>query len=206
MGKQGEPTDPRQRILDVALRIFAHRGYAGASIQDIVDKAGVTKPTLYYHFKSKEGLFQALVDHAADERFGVMREAAEKHQKIEAKLVAMTDALIQHASERRDLMRLIFSYWFGPPGEIPRSVHCKKGMRIREYVDMLVKQGIESGDLDKRYASMELVSAFMSQIFIYSMSQIVDFKLKQKSGLPKRIVRLFLEGAEPRRQRARRAA
>jgi len=59
MGK--EPTNPRRRILDVALKIFAHNGYAGASIQEIVDRAGVTKPTLYYHFKSKEGLFHASV-------------------------------------------------------------------------------------------------------------------------------------------------
>jgi len=204
MGK--EPTDPRQRILDVALKIFAHNGYAGASIQEIVDQAGVTKPTLYYHFKSKGGLFQALVDHAADERFRVMREAAEKQTSLEKKMIAMTDAMIRHASERRDLMRLIFSYWFGPPGEIPRSIHCEKGLRNRDYVELLIKQGIKSGELDVHYDSMELVSGIMSQIFIYSMSQILDPKFARKPGQARRIVRLFLEGAAPKRHSTRRAA
>lgn len=204
MGK--EPSDPRQRILEVALKTFAHHGYAGASIQDIVDAAGVTKPTLYYHFKSKEGLFQALIDHAADERFRVMREAADKHDSIEKKMIAMTEAMIQHASERRDLMRLIFSYWFGPPGEIPRSVHCKNGLRNRDYVALLVKQGVKSGELDPNYDSMELVSGIMSQIFIYSMSQILDPKFRNKPGQARRIVRLFLEGAGPKRHASRRAA
>ena len=204
MGK--EPADPRQRILDVALKVFAHNGYAGASIQKIVDRAGVTKPTLYYHFKSKEGLFQALIDHAADERFRVMHKAAEAHEALEDKLIAMTEALIRHASDRRDLMRLIFSYWFGPPGEIPRSVHCKKGLRNRDYVRLLIQQGIKSGRLDPRYDSMELISAIMSQIFIYSMSQILDPKFRRKPGQAHRIVRLFLEGAGAKRQSARRAA
>lgn len=201
-----EPADPRQKILDVALKAFAHHGYVGASIQDIVDAAGVTKPTLYYHFKSKEGLFQALVDHAADERFRVMREAAEKHSSVEQKLVAMTEALLKHASERQDLMRLIFSYWFGPPGEIPRSVHCKKGFRNRDYVELLIKEGVKAGELDAQYDSMELVSGIMSQIFIYSMSQILDPKFRRKPGQARRIVRLFMEGACPKKHAVRRAA
>ena len=73
----GKPvSDPRQRLLDAGLKQFANRGYAGASVLDIVQDAKVTKPTLYYYFESKEGLFQALVDQAMDERLRLMREAA----------------------------------------------------------------------------------------------------------------------------------
>ena len=57
----------RRRILKAALRRFAHCGYAAASVQQIVDDAKVSKPTLYYYFKDKVGLFQALVDEAHDE-------------------------------------------------------------------------------------------------------------------------------------------
>jgi AcrR family transcriptional regulator len=51
----------RQHILRAALRHFANSGYAAASVQQIVDDARVSKPALYYHFKDKAGLFQALV-------------------------------------------------------------------------------------------------------------------------------------------------
>ena len=74
MGKSS--SDPRQRLLDAGLKQFANRGYAGTSVQDITEEAKVTKPTLYYYFESKEGLFQALVDQAMDERLRLMREAA----------------------------------------------------------------------------------------------------------------------------------
>ena len=48
-------SDPRLRLLDAGLKLFANRGYAGTSVQDITEEARVTKPTLYYYFESKEG-------------------------------------------------------------------------------------------------------------------------------------------------------
>ena len=65
----------RSQILRAALKKFAHAGYAGTSVQDIVDAACVTKPALYYHFQSKAGLYQALIDYAHDERLRLMQEA-----------------------------------------------------------------------------------------------------------------------------------
>ena len=53
-----ENKDNRQQILECALRLFAKKGYDGVSTQEIVDSAGVTKPTMYHYFGSKEGLLQ----------------------------------------------------------------------------------------------------------------------------------------------------
>jgi membrane fusion protein (multidrug efflux system) len=58
----------RDKSLHSALKIFADCGYAASSVEAIVDAARVTKPTLYYYFQSKAGLFQALIDLAHDER------------------------------------------------------------------------------------------------------------------------------------------
>jgi len=54
--------DPKERLLDEALRLFARRGVDAVGIQEIVEASGVTKPTLYHHYGSKEGLVTALVD------------------------------------------------------------------------------------------------------------------------------------------------
>src|SRR5437660_10208662 len=50
-----------RHVARVAARLFAARGYDATPVRAIVEAAGVTKPTLYYHFGSKEGLAQALV-------------------------------------------------------------------------------------------------------------------------------------------------
>lgn len=53
--------DNRERILETALDLFYARGYDAVGVQEIAEKSGVTKPTLYYYFKSKYGLLEQLL-------------------------------------------------------------------------------------------------------------------------------------------------
>jgi AcrR family transcriptional regulator len=52
----------RDQILEVAVQVFARRGYHGTSMNDVAEAAGVTKPVLYQHFDSKQALYLALID------------------------------------------------------------------------------------------------------------------------------------------------
>ena len=60
----------KAKLLRVALTHFAAKGYDGVQVREVAEEAGVSKPTLYYHFGSKEGLFRQLcmVALAATER------------------------------------------------------------------------------------------------------------------------------------------
>ena len=61
-----QPSDPartRDRILAAATEIFAEHGFSGAKVSAIVARAKTTKPMIYYHFDSKEGLFAAVLEH-----------------------------------------------------------------------------------------------------------------------------------------------
>ena len=56
------PSDTRVRILDAALELISDKGYLGASTREIAEKAGVSEPTLFRKFGSKEALFEALLE------------------------------------------------------------------------------------------------------------------------------------------------
>jgi AcrR family transcriptional regulator len=60
-------SDTRSRILDIALKLFSEHGFDGTTLQQIADGLGFTKAALYYHFRSKEDLLQALVAPAMTE-------------------------------------------------------------------------------------------------------------------------------------------
>lgn len=62
MPRQDRAERTRNLILDAAAEAFEARGFAGASLADILARAGVTKGALYFHFASKEELAKALVD------------------------------------------------------------------------------------------------------------------------------------------------
>ncbi|MCU1600653.1 MAG: regulatory protein TetR [Frankiales bacterium] len=59
--------DRRDQLLDMAQDVFTERGYATTSMDDVAEAAGVTKPVLYDHFGSKEGLLAAVVERSGQE-------------------------------------------------------------------------------------------------------------------------------------------
>ncbi|MCX8157088.1 MAG: TetR family transcriptional regulator [Verrucomicrobiae bacterium] len=75
--RTGRP--PQKRILDAAEAAFAELGYEGASLRDIVARARVNLPTVYYYFRSKEGLLEAVFRR----RFGPLRD--EHYALLQAK-------------------------------------------------------------------------------------------------------------------------
>jgi AcrR family transcriptional regulator len=57
----------RQAIVDAAVRVFAHKGFADAGIQDIAAEAGVAPTAVYYHYSGKEELFDLALQRVLDE-------------------------------------------------------------------------------------------------------------------------------------------
>src|SRR5437867_9052371 len=71
LGTRGKPEQSRVAILDAAVREFAREGVAGARTDAIAKSAGVNKALLYYYFKDKEAIYQAVLDQV----FGGVRTA-----------------------------------------------------------------------------------------------------------------------------------
>src|SRR5512147_1401810 len=59
---QQRSEETRSRILEAAIKLFSHRGYNKASVDDICAEAGISKGAFYHHFESKQALFRALLD------------------------------------------------------------------------------------------------------------------------------------------------
>jgi AcrR family transcriptional regulator len=59
-------TERRAQLIDVGRAVFAKRGYEGASMEEIADRAKVSKPIVYEHFGGKEGLYAVIVDREMD--------------------------------------------------------------------------------------------------------------------------------------------
>jgi AcrR family transcriptional regulator len=188
--------DTQQQILDAALRSFASHGYAGTSVQDIVDGACVTKPTLYYYFQNKAGLYQALVASAHDERYRLMQEAAARGGTLEEQLVEILAALFDYTRTHRELMRVAFATAFASPDELPEGLdYMDRCRRNFEFLHSLVKTGLEAGALDRRFDSKELAFGIYGLLNIYVMSHVAMPECELDRATAERVVQLFLSGA-----------
>ncbi len=195
----------RRHILHAALRSFARRGYAAASVQEIVDAAHVSKPALYYYFDDKADLFRALVEAAYDERFRLIREAAARTRGVRAQLTRILTDLFAYLEENREMTRISYATAFAPAGEMPRGMRClEKTRRVFHFLCELMKAGQERGELDARFDSRDLAYGFYGQINSYIMAHLLMPDCALNGQTARRIVDLFLAGAEGRgRGRAR---
>jgi len=199
MSRPANQSDTRQQLLRAALKHFANSGYAATSVQDIVDDARLSKPALYYHFKDKAGLFQALVHEAHDERYRLLRAAAESRAGIRAQLEAALTALFAYFRGNRDLMRISFATMFAAPGEAPEDAACEeKCQRNFEFVHSLIKSAQQNGELDRHFSSQELAFGIYGLANFYLVGHLVCADCQPDQLTAKRIVELFLAGAGPK--------
>jgi AcrR family transcriptional regulator len=99
----------RRQLLEVALERFATQGYHKASMDDIAEAAGVTKPVLYQHFRSKRALYLELLEDVGAQLLEAITkataEATSPHQQVEAGFAAYFGFVDHH----RHAFRLLFS-------------------------------------------------------------------------------------------------
>ncbi len=74
---RGDAPGTRERVLEVATALMARRGFSGTSISAISRESGVMPASIYWHFESKEGLLDAVIDRAAEAWFGGADQAME---------------------------------------------------------------------------------------------------------------------------------
>ncbi len=97
------------QILEVAGRVFAARGYHGASMDEIAAQADVTKPLVYAYFGSKEELYVAYIERSGRQLQARMREAAGRDAPPIQRLRAGTLEFLRFVEERRDGWRVLYS-------------------------------------------------------------------------------------------------
>jgi AcrR family transcriptional regulator len=189
----------QEEILRAAVSLFSKKGYAGTGVQEILDEVGLSKPTLYYHFESKAGLFRALLNNAYDETYRLMRSAVDAAENMEGKLVAAADALFQFTLANQDLTRLMFATVFANSEEIPPEVlNNSKRRRNQEVVEEVLREGQRTGQILARYELRDFTHAIFGAV----SHRIRTFLLTGEGELTRetaeKIVRLFLEGARKR--------
>jgi len=109
------------RILNKALELFSTKGYDATSVREICEAADITKPTLYHFYRSKEGVYRALVEGALDDfRRRLESQIAASGTPTE-RLKRVARGYFEIAREHRQFMRFLFGLIHNPPSSAPRT-------------------------------------------------------------------------------------
>jgi AcrR family transcriptional regulator len=186
----------RKQILDAALTQFADHGYAGASVRDIAASAQTNGATLYYHFGSKAGLFQALVDLVEDESFEPMVDAVGRGERPLEKLVEVCVALFRLASRQRDVVRLTLGQSLLAQGKAPAKAQClERTCRCFAMIERLMERGLVDGTFRRQLSSERLALGFLGMVHSHIIAHLTNPQHPLTRRTAEEIVSLFVEGA-----------
>ena len=101
-------TARREQILDVALEVFGRAGFHGASMNDVADAAGVTKPVLYQHFDSKRELYRALLEEVGNRLLSAIAKATADAPDGRSQTERGFQAYFRWVAEDHDEFKLLY--------------------------------------------------------------------------------------------------
>jgi AcrR family transcriptional regulator len=152
MAERPETLSSREKILDVAEALFARRGYAGVGMREVAGAADLGKSSLFHHFRSKATLYLVVLarvlDRIAERVDPVLAAPGDALERLDATVDALVDALAEHPTTARLLLRGMFEDDDLPEeaGAEHRGVEEALGA-VLGGVQRLLLEGIEAGAL-----------------------------------------------------------
>jgi TetR/AcrR family transcriptional regulator len=182
----------RQRLLETATELFAEKGYAGTSVREIVEKAGVSKPVLYYYFKSKDGLFYAVLEWAVNIQQKILNEIFESKGTVLDRFIIFYRRVYEGVRQYQSLYVMIHGLIYGPPQGVPEYDFAKYQRQMLDAVKRIYTEGALSGEIRK--VDAEEVAFLVLGLIDFSLN--VDMVLPELADpqRPERLLRLAFRG------------
>ena len=173
----------KRKIFEASMKLFAEKGYDATSIEEITATVGVAKGTLYYHFSSKEEIFNFLVEEGIKLLQNSIDIKTSKLPNYIDKLKAIILIQIKIVVKYEDIITILLTQFLGKKA---RNQKCQK--LVYEYINKIeeiVKEGIKKGQIQQGNSQ-----AIASEIYGLICSSLV-YKLRNNGQIE--IMKLYKE-------------
>jgi AcrR family transcriptional regulator len=162
-GGERKPREERWvELIEVATQVFYEKGYDAASLQDIADRLGMLKGSLYYYIQSKEDLLFDVISAVHKEGLAVVRARAETSGDPLTRLRSVIVGHVQHTCANL-VQTAVFLHELSalPPErrvEVLGNEHAYQGV-FRDLIELAQKEGLVRADLDPRLAALSVLGS-----------------------------------------------
>ncbi len=160
-----EAEERRNEILDAADELFSQKGFDGTSTNDILEKVGIARGTLYYHFKSKEDIMDALIERYNVQILGAAKAiAADKSIPVNERIIRVVMALNISGGNGKEIIEHIHK----PQNALMHQKIQKVVINgLPPILTEIIREGIEQGlfNTPYPYECMEMVVAYTNTVF-----------------------------------------
>lgn len=147
--------DQREIIIKAATAVFAHHGYKKATLESIGQSIGKVKSFVYYYFKNKEELFEAVIDNEVEQLRSRFEEIVTSSSSASQKLVEYSKQRMALLFKLANYFNLISNGVLTNP-LLTDKLRRKYDQKEVEHIRLILQQGVESGEF--RIMDTELAS------------------------------------------------
>ncbi len=194
-----EEHNARERLLDAGTILFSEKGYASTSVREIVDHAGVTKPVLYYYFKSKEGLFRAILDGAAEKQGAFLSHLVQMTGTVLDRLIELHRGISLGVMENHALFKMIHNLIFGPPQGTPEYDLNRYHQDMVAAIKTIYREGLDRNEVTE--ADPEDVAILVLGLMDFSFHLEHVFPGTRDPGRAEELLRLAFRSLEKRERK-----
>lgn len=169
----------RQKIQSAGMRLFVQKGFGSTNVQDIADAAGISIGLLYRHYKTKDSLFNELVEFALNGLTQIIQtfEDADSPKKLMTQFVDEIYHDMQEGEELANLLILMNQLFFSGDGANRKQAEVLEvNGRLLRSTAALIKKGQESGDFRSGDAHE------MAVLFYSALQGLADMKVIMKNN------------------------
>ena len=167
------PRPRKEEILDIATSLFAERGYEGTSMNDVAERVGMRKASLFYHFTTKDALYEAVLDRLVSRVAVPLGAAYSSDGTFAERLDAAADALTTVLGERPFAARLLLREamdW----GPVMRGKLLERVLFVLEGGAAFVKAGQEAGAFMDGDPKHLVLTALGAHFLPFALGQLVQ--------------------------------
>lgn len=181
--------DREAQIVDVACRVFGQSGFAGTSVADIAEAAGISKPLIYNYFGSKDGLYAVCIRHAAAILVAEIERTAASGTVGLARAVVTLDGMFRALAPQPWLWHLVFDPTAPRDGEIA-EILAEHERRIFAFGEDGVGELLRlSGNEDRD--DLLAMRAVWENVFRTLVTWWLDNPATSPEAMTQRCIRLF---------------
>jgi AcrR family transcriptional regulator len=179
---QRNPDRTRRRILQAAIRLFAHHGFHAVSVDQIVGKARVNKRMVYHYFGSKDALFEAALSEVYKRIEEIEFHAIERGRSPREKLSRLLESYFEFLDDEPEFTRLLQWENLEKGRHLTKENHLLSKNPFLERFRAIVEDGVASGEFRRDLDVRHLMIHFIGLCFIYhsnrfSLSQSLELDL-----------------------------
>ncbi len=163
----------KRKIFETSLKLFSEKGYDATSIEEITATVGVAKGTLYYHFNSKEEIFNFLIEEGMKLLINSIEIKISKCDNVLDKIKAVSLIQLKAVYKYENLLTIVMSQTWGNEAI---NIFCRE--KVLEYISVIqkiVQEGVDNGDLVNCNAEI-----LASELFSLTCSTLI---YKRKANL-----------------------